>query len=57
MVVRGRSWSRAPSVSPAKKKGKERAVELQVEGKIDGVNDCKPWKYIMVMMYLHSDCC
>ena len=56
-MVRGWSWSQAPSVSPAKKKGKERAVEIEVEGKIDGVNDDKPQEYIMVTMYLHSDCC
>ena len=56
-MVRGWSQSQAPSVGPAKKKGKERAVEIEVEGKIDGVNDGKPWEYIMVMMYLHSDCC
>ncbi|KIM60366.1 hypothetical protein SCLCIDRAFT_26701 [Scleroderma citrinum Foug A] len=40
-VVRGRSRSQAPSVGPAKKKGKERAVKIQVEGKINGVNDDK----------------
>ena len=56
-MVRGQSQSRAPSVSPVKKKGKERAVETEVEAKIDGVNDGKLQEYIMVMMYLHSDCC
>ncbi|KIM61905.1 hypothetical protein SCLCIDRAFT_25380 [Scleroderma citrinum Foug A] len=40
-VVRGQSQSWAPSVGPAKKKGKERAVEIEVEGKINGVNDDK----------------
>ena len=55
-MVRGWSQSRAPSVGPVKK-GKERAVEIQVERKIDGVNDGKPWEYIMVMMYLPSNCC
>ena len=56
-MVRGQSWSWAPSVGPVKKKGKERAVETEVEAKINGVNDGKPQEYIMVMMYLHSDCC
>ena len=55
-MLRGWPWSWAPSVGPAKK-GKERAVEVEVKAKIDGVNDGKPWEYIMVMMYLHSECC